>query len=53
MTVTLDSLRSQKSALLALAFAVNTFLSSTYNGRKSTDSNVFVSLNVTGLYNPN
>ena len=52
MIVTLDSLRSQKSTL-ALAFAVNTFLSSTYNGSKSTDSNVFVSLNVTGLYNPN
>ena len=53
ITVALNSSLSQKSAILTLTFAMNTFLSSRNNGINSTDSNVFVLLNVTGLHNPN
>ena len=50
--VALNSSCSQKSALLAFIFTENTFLSLTENGGNSTDSNVFVMLNVGGLHNP-
>ena len=43
---------SQKSAILAFTFTVNTFLSLMENGGHLTDSNVFVIINVGGLHNP-
>ena len=48
----LNSSRSQNSAILAFTFAVNTLLSSMKNGGNSTNSSVFVVLNVGELHNP-
>ena len=50
LTVALNSSCCQKLAILFFTFAVNTFLSSTENGGNTTDSNVFVILNVGGLH---
>ena len=48
LIMALNSSCSQKSAILAFTFTVNTFMSLTENGGSSTDSNVFVMLNVGG-----
>ena len=50
--VALNSSNSQKLAVLAFTFIVNTFLSLTENGGNLTNSDVFVMLNVGGLQNP-
>ena len=52
LIMALNSSHSQKSAILAFTFAVNTFLSPMKDGGNSTDSGVFVMLNVEGLHNP-
>ena len=52
LVVALNSTHSQKLAILAFTFTVNTSLSLKENGGNSTDSDVFVMLNVDGLHNP-